>query len=200
MSRIAAVLLGLATNGACASTPLQEAETGPAVIEVTEAMGAPYPGQEAPDFELPDQNGQPVRLSSLRGQVVVLAFVTSWCPYSKAEQPHLAALAGELAPRGVRFLAVDVREDDAGYAKYLERVAMPFPVLRDRDGAVARAYAPPGAMPKLPRREEVPISSVVVIDEKGVIRSFGLLDMARFDAELIHTRRALATLLPEGAG
>ena len=32
------------------------------------------PGAAAPDFELPDQDGQPVRLSSLRGQRVVLYF------------------------------------------------------------------------------------------------------------------------------
>ena len=38
-------------------------------------------GQPAPDFELPDQNGEPVRLSELRGQRVVVYF------YPKADTP-----------------------------------------------------------------------------------------------------------------
>ncbi len=38
------------------------------------------PGQRAPDFELPDQDGEPVRLSSLRGGYVVVYF------YPKAER------------------------------------------------------------------------------------------------------------------
>jgi peroxiredoxin Q/BCP len=40
-------------------------------------------GQTAPDFELPDQNGEPVRLSELRGQKVVVYF------YPKADTPGL---------------------------------------------------------------------------------------------------------------
>jgi len=39
------------------------------------------PGETAPDFELPDQDGRPVRLSDLRGQPVVLYF------YPKADTP-----------------------------------------------------------------------------------------------------------------
>jgi peroxiredoxin Q/BCP len=39
------------------------------------------PGQPAPDFELPNQDGEPVRLSDLRGKRIVLYF------YSKADTP-----------------------------------------------------------------------------------------------------------------
>ena len=44
-------------------------------------MGKIKEGQPAPDFELPDQSGQPVRLSSFRGKKVVLYF------YPKANTP-----------------------------------------------------------------------------------------------------------------
>src|SRR5580698_6093915 len=62
-------------------------------IAVTPEMGTPHVGDAAPDFDLVAQDGSHVKLSSLRGQVVMLAFVTSWCPFSQAEQPHLKALA-----------------------------------------------------------------------------------------------------------
>jgi peroxiredoxin len=54
------------------------------------------PGDQAPDFELPDQDGEPVRLSSLRGKPVVLYF------YPKADTLEVEF---EIAPE------VDAGED-----------------------------------------------------------------------------------------
>ncbi len=45
------------------------------------------PGQDAPDFTLPNQDGEPVSLASLRGQRVVLYF------YPKADTPGCTAQA-----------------------------------------------------------------------------------------------------------
>src|SRR5262252_6326684 len=98
-------------------------------IAITPDMGNPHVGDIAPDFELSDQEGKPLKLSSLRGSVVMLAFVTSWCPFSEAEQPNLKKLADDYAGKNVRVIAVDIKENDVGYAKYMERVRMPFPVL-----------------------------------------------------------------------
>src|SRR5947207_15260201 len=69
-----------------------EAALAPPSVLVTEAFGSPHIGQLAPDFELVDQGGAHVRLSELRGSVVVLAFVASFCPFSAAAQPNLARL------------------------------------------------------------------------------------------------------------
>src|SRR4029078_2191012 len=115
MKPIAAAASALVLLAACASnqpaTGPQAASaesstaSGPSIV-VTEAMGSPHVGEEAPDFELPDQDGKPVKLSAARGSVVVLAFVASFCPFSRAEQPHLAQLSRDYAGKNVRVIAI----------------------------------------------------------------------------------------------
>jgi peroxiredoxin len=175
------------------SSPINAAERtapGPSVL-VTEELGSPHIGELAPDFELVDQSGARVRLSSLRGSPVVLAFVTSFCPFSAAAQPHLASLAREYASRGVRVVAVDVAEDDQAFASYVSRMQLPFPVLHDPDGATSLRFTPANASPGVKDRRMVIVTSNLVIDRDGRIRFFTLLDTTHFDAKLVHVRHAL---------
>jgi peroxiredoxin len=201
LARIPALaLLALAPllgSGCAASTPAAQTagDEQPNVIPVTEAMGHPHPGEPAPDFELSDQSGAPTRLSSLRGSVVVLAFVTSWCPFSRAEQPHLKEFADEYARKGVKFLAVDIKETDADYRTYLSRVAMPFPVLRDASGDVALSYVPAHAFPEFTERYKVVVTSNLVLDKDGTIRFFALGDLRNFDAAYTKARKVVDELL-----
>jgi len=58
------------------------------------ATGAP-----APDFELPDQDGEPVRLSALRGRTVVVYF------YPKADTPGCTTQACSIRDRGDEYAA-----------------------------------------------------------------------------------------------
>jgi peroxiredoxin len=194
----AALLLLSALLPSCggSSPPAQSPGDGqPQVIAVTDAMGDPHAGDAAPDFELVDQGGQKTKLSSLRGSVVALAFVTSWCPFSRAEQPYLKALADEYTPKGVKFIAVDIKEAEADYKTYLGRVAMPFPVLRDESGEVAVSHAPPHALPDFTDRTKVVVTSNLVIDKDGTIRFFALADLRNFDAAFVHERKAIDSLL-----
>ena len=197
--------LTLVISGCAQTTPARDAvatqaspfdATGatPSVV-VTPEMGSPHVGDEAPDFDLADQNGAHAKLSSMRGSVVVLAFVASYCPFSEAAQPHLVEVARDYEARGVRVVAVDVREDDASYREYVSRRAMPFPVLRDGDGVVSAAFAPPLARPGVADRTKVVVTSNLVIDREGRIRFFTLLDTTHFDARLVHLRRALDAIV-----
>jgi peroxiredoxin len=194
---------GLGCGGAApppASQPSGAKEApGPRIVQVTPEMGSPHVGDPAPDFTLPDQNGSQVQLASLKGSIVVLAFVTSWCPFSKAEQPNLAKLPAQYSGKNVKFIAVDVKEPETDYRAYLGRVAMPFPVLRDESGSVASSYAPPKALPAFKDRSQVVVTSNLVLDANGKIREFALLDTDAFDAEYVHVRAALDRLLAETA-
>jgi peroxiredoxin len=175
----------------------EPAAAGPSVL-VTEELGSPHIGELAPDFELVDQTGAHVRLSSLRGAPVVLAFVTSFCPFSAAAQPYLASLADQYAARGVRVVAVDVAEDDQAFAAYVSRMKLPFPVLHDPDGATSLRFTPANASPGVKDRRMVIVTSNLVIDREGRIRFFTLLDTTHFDAKLVHVRRALDQALQAG--
>jgi peroxiredoxin len=175
---------------ASSNNAAEPAAPGPSVL-VTEELGSPHIGELAPDFELVDQAGAHVRLSSLRGSPVVLAFVASFCPFSAAAQPYLASLAREYAARGVRVVAVDVAEDDQAFASYVSRMELPFPVLHDPDGATSLRFTPANASPGVKDRRMVIVTSNLVIDRDGRIRFFTLLDTTHFDAKLVHVRHAL---------
>ena len=98
------------------------------------------PGHQAPDFTLPDQHGNPVSLSGLRGKPVVLYF------YPKADTPGCTTQAC-----GVRDHRADYDSADAvvlgvspdpvkPIAKFDEKFGLGFPLLSDEDHAVAEAY------------------------------------------------------------
>jgi peroxiredoxin len=177
-------------TAAAASQSTDTASSEPS-IAVTPDMGTPHRGDAAPDFELSDQAGHLVKLSSLRGSVVMLAFVTSWCPFSEAEQPRLRELAADYAGKNVKVIAVDIKENDIGYAKYLARAPMPFPVLHDATGEVTARYTPDHAQPAIKDRSSVLVTSNVVIDGEGKIAFFTMVDTVHFDARLVHARRAI---------
>ncbi len=98
------------------------------------------PGDQAPDFTLPDQNGEPVTLADLRGQTVVLYF------YPKADTPGCTTQAC-----GVRDHRADYEHADAvvlgvspdpvkAIAKFDTKYSLGFPLLADEDHSVAEAY------------------------------------------------------------
>jgi peroxiredoxin len=188
------------TSGAQQSSPFDATPVEPS-IAITGEMGSPHVGDAAPDFTLVDQAGAAVKLSSLRGKVVMLAFVTSWCPFSEAEQPNLAKLAADYAGDDrVRVLAVDIKENDAGYGKYVGRAKTPFPVLRDATGAVTALFTPPGAQPSIKDRATVLVTANVVVDPEGKIRFFTMVDTVHFDSRLVHARRVIDGLLGPARG
>jgi peroxiredoxin len=192
---------GAAGAGApAAANPAPDSMPAEPTIAVTADMGTPHVGDTAPDFDLVAQDGSHMKLSSLRGSVVLLAFVTSWCPFSEAEQPNLKTLADDYAGKNVKFVAVDIKENDAGYQKYLDRVKMPFPVLRDANGEVTASFTPDHAQPAIKDRSTVLVTSNLVIDPQGKIVFFTMVDTVHFDAHLVHARRAIDGALARASG
>ena len=97
-------------------------------------------GEQAPDFELADQDGNPVRLSSLRGKTVVIYF------YPKADTPGCTAQACAIRDRSAEFddagaVVLGVSPDPvASLRKFADKYGLPFTLLSDEDHAVAEAY------------------------------------------------------------
>jgi peroxiredoxin Q/BCP len=97
-------------------------------------------GEPAPDFELPDQDGRPVRLSDLRGQTVVVYF------YPKADTPGCTVQAcgvrdhrSDYAAAGTAVLGISP-DPVAKLKRFQEKYALDFALLSDEQHAVAEAY------------------------------------------------------------
>lgn len=82
----------------------------------------------APDFELPRLTGGSVRLSSLKGRVVVIDFWATWCPPCRAEMPWLVQMAKRLDERGVSFIAIS-EDDPPGQVPLVQEFATQVPGL-----------------------------------------------------------------------
>jgi|SRR5579884_2132 len=98
------------------------------------------PGDQAPDFTLPDQHGEPVTLSQLRGKTVVLYF------YPKADTPGCTTQACGIRDRRAEYdhadaVVLGVSPDPVkAVAKFDDKYGLGFTLLADADHAVAEAY------------------------------------------------------------
>ena len=97
-------------------------------------------GDEAPDFELQDQDGKPVRLSSFRGSSVVLYF------YPKADTPGCTTQACGIRDRGADYdaagaVVLGVSPDEPrALRKFADKYGLPFTLLADIEHEVAERY------------------------------------------------------------
>jgi peroxiredoxin len=106
------------------------------------SAAAPEPRQIA-DFELPDLHGQPVRLSALgKDEAVVVVFLGTRCPLARLYASRLAELAGEYAPRGVAFLAIDSNAGDSPQeiTRFASEFKLSFPVLIDEAATIVDQF------------------------------------------------------------
>src|ERR1700744_6266626 len=97
-------------------------------------------GAIAPDFELPEQHGNPVSLSGLRGQIVVVYF------YPKADTPGCTTQACSVRDHRAAYESADAGVLGVSpapvkpIAKFDDKYGLGFPLLSDEDHSVAEAY------------------------------------------------------------
>jgi peroxiredoxin len=97
-------------------------------------------GEPAPPLALRNLDGREVRLDNYRGRTVVVNFWATWCAPCVAEMPSLARLHAKLAPAGVEVLGVNLQENAARIRPFTQRLGLTFPIVRDHDGAVTKAW------------------------------------------------------------
>jgi peroxiredoxin len=100
-----------------------------------------------PEFALPDLAGTVHTSAEFRGQPLVVNFWATWCPPCRAEIDDLDKLQRDLAPRGVRLLAVSVDSDANLVREFLQGRTPAFLVLMDTAQAWSRTAL---SMPGLP--------------------------------------------------
>lgn len=147
-------------------------------------------GETAPDFTLPDANGEPVTLSEhlARGPVVLTFYRGAWCPYCNLQLRGLQATLPRIRALGASLVAVTPQRPDRSLEQVRED-GYPFPILSDLDSSVMQAYRlhfrVPAQLRELyirklgldlaayngPGRHELPVPGTFVIDRTATVRA-----------------------------
>jgi peroxiredoxin len=127
-----------------AQTPEPIAERITTAIAEIDASGvAPglAPGEQAPQFSLPDAMQRPVSLKERlsRGPVVLVFYRGEWCPYCNTYLRALQAALPRITARGASLLAISPQSPDHSLSM-AEKAQLDFDVLSDVDQAVIREY------------------------------------------------------------
>ncbi len=129
------------------------------------AEHAALEGQPASDFTLETLAGsKSVKLSELKGQVVLLDFWATWCGPCRGWLPIVAKAHREYGSKGLKVYAVNEREAEPKVRDYLARQKLDVPVLMDRSGTVGSMY----------RASSIPLTVVVGRDGRVVRVLVGL--------------------------
>ncbi len=125
-------MLGALALGALVVGP---ARSEPAFTKLTPSLPV-----ATPSFELESVAGGRIGLAALADHIVLVHFFATWCEPCRDEMARLARLAGRFAGQRLAILAIDVGEAEPSVHRFLDANPVTFPILLDRDKAVARAW------------------------------------------------------------
>jgi thioredoxin-dependent peroxiredoxin len=127
------------------------------------------PGDPAPDFTLPTDNGDSLTLKDLRGRKVVLyAYPAAMTPGCTTQACDFRDSLASLQAAGYEVVGISP-DTPAKLAKFRERDAITFPLVSDQDKSVLTAYGAWGQKQMYGKTVTGVIRSTFVIDEDGVI-------------------------------
>jgi thiol-disulfide isomerase/thioredoxin len=127
----------------------------------------------APDWQLSDVDGNPVKLSDFKGKVVILDFWATWCPPCRREIPGFVAIQKKYADKGFTVIGVSVDEQGPSVVKpFMRQLGMNYPVVMGTPKIVVDYGGIEG------------IPTTFIIDRQGnVVTSFqGFTDQATFES------------------
>lgn len=112
---------------------------------------------QATDFVLKDLKGDLFRLSDQKGKPALLIFSTTWCPSCREEIPHLKEFYARSARKGLIMVNIDIQESRDKVSRIAEQYELPYRVLIDENGDVAKTYGVHG------------VPTLILLDEEGMI-------------------------------
>ena len=165
---VAAALLPLLLLGAWGALVLSR-DAGPAGASI---------GSEAPDFALADLDGNPIRLSELRGSPVIVNFWASWCGPCVDEFPLLDEASRSHARDGLAVIGIVFRDNSEAARAFMQRMGAAWPAAMDPGEAIAERYGIYGP------------PETFFIDRDGIVTARQVGPLGRTDLE-----RHLGTIL-----
>ena len=143
----------------------------PQTQEQIDASTIAKEGMEAPDFIVEMFDGQKVRLSDLRGKVVLVNFWATWCPPCREELTRVQTdIIDRFAGKDFVFLPISCGEEKQTVAAFRKRMNYTFPMGLDPDQKIFRRYA----------KNYIPRNFLVGPDGKIILASIGY-DKAEFE-------------------
>jgi len=127
----------------------------------------------APEWQLNDVDGKPVKLSDFKGKVVILDFWATWCPPCRAEIPGFVAIQKKYADKGFTMVGVSLDEQGPSVVKsFMHNFGMNYPVVMANQKIVLDY----GGITAIP--------TTFVIDRQGnVVTAYqGAMDQATFES------------------
>ncbi len=147
--------------------PIPELEPTPEPAPSPEPTPEPPPTPEpepepepalAPDFQLPNLEGQTISLSDLKGKPVLLNFWSTRCNPCVAEMPYLQEIYDEWSGKGLMLLAINGGESSSTVKGFMQNHNLSLPVLLDTELVAFQRY------------NIVGIPTTFFIDKDGVIQ------------------------------
>ena len=129
----------------------------------------------APDFTLPQLDGQDLRLSSYRGKVVLLDFWASWCEPCRVETPHLIELQQKYGDRGLEIIGVSMDDSSDPARTFYQKFRMNYPVVMG-NANTGELYG--GVL-------GLPIAFLINKDGRIYAKHIGATDPAVFEKEIV---------------
>jgi thiol-disulfide isomerase/thioredoxin len=133
-------------------------------------------GEPAPEFTLPILGEGTFALAAHQDKdIVLLDFWASWCGPCRMAMPVLVDVAKQYADKGVRYFAINLREEPQTIRRYLKEAQLDITVPLDKDGSAARQYGVSG------------IPTMVIVGKDGLVEAVHVGASPNLKSELTST-------------
>lgn len=147
-----------------------EPEQGPYPPDynMTEAASDPFQGKTAADFSLRTPDGKQLKLSDLKGKVVLLDFWATWCPPCRKGIPDLVELKKKYGSKGFEVVGISLDRDNtiADVVPFMKNYKINYPVVYG-DAAVIGNY---GNISSIPTSFLIDRSGKIVSSHEGLMQ------------------------------
>ena len=98
-------------------------------------------GKQAPDFQLPNLEGETASLNDFKGKPILLNFWASWCGPCRYEMPYMQDIYEEWPDNELVLMTINLGDSPAKVQEFLQTSNLSLPVLLDSHNEVAKQYA-----------------------------------------------------------
>lgn len=120
------------------------------------------PGNTAPDLELTTPQGKTLKLSSLRGKIVLIDFWAAWCKPCRAEVPNLKKLYQQYHAKGFEIYSISIDQTRDAWLQAVQEDKMTWPLVHDGQNTATQRY----------HIEAIP--ATILLDREGNILTWDL--------------------------